>query len=1086
MSSTNSIPSSQSLSMQNNLIQNFYIIGFSPEDFFKVDSEKKIGTFADIFKEKTEEFPTDLIPKIITKFPNLKNQIMSIEDDIIISHCFPKGMKITNTIDEFSGSQHFQFELTNTIPCKYSENESEIYSKIYFSCIEINEPLSLYLKYKKQIINQLLKTKTIDVKDEAINADMEKKFEKIYLPKILCFATILPFFNEMSKLLDEIYNIYFSNLNESSPILVPLEKIIEQMIFNIPIPIKPGTQFLVKYKNATKNNLLTSFTLNNVNESCIQRYYNMSMVDVFLNFSIDDIIKIYKSILLEIPILFFSENKSFLSISIENFISLLSPFRYVYPYISILPSSLYGLIILNSKFIFGINQNYTSTFFEDNNLDLNKSLIIVSFDNVNKVGKVEEKIKKINDDECEKLIIESIRGKNVISNNNCDEYIYLNDNKIFFLNIDFPSYEKKKLSANLNNYVSFIKRKNLFSKKGPAISEFNNYKIQNIFFHFLIYLMTGYSDFLLRSSYFHEDIGVRNNGENIFYKMDSINFVREVFNKEEFIAKTPTVNQAFYLAFFKTKMFFTFLHDKIFTNNPITNLKFRQFDQLTFLKKHKDYRKKRENKSLYDDYRNENTSKVTITENKEILIETENLFTKNEFSQLLKAENETKLLINYGQIIRMKISNKKSKTPEITPYLSYLFFPKLLFDDKFFEEKYCDTISSHNLILQNNDNLKFLKTQYLKTKEECEKARGYMFPEEMFKKINKTNNSKMNFQIKYMNYIYYAWLILFSFSLHYCDSTERNIRLTKVFEILNKIEYIEEYVVNVLIFNIYKYCSKFNFIKMWKTYIKFARFTNYYALNLVCKKIQEVEKNNTNTVDNDGEEIDEDFEFRKRQLICGNKKFLEIQKNNEESIKNNNEEIIFSTDQKCIKCKNIFDINPVAEIQEKIDTKVNSFTFKCNNCKNQTEKDIEIKYQVLSTNYEKKHSFTTKTGKFLFYTPYKLYVNLKNYLISENVEKLDILNIYTIADKINLMNLLFYFSLLSLPFDFMFPYWDDIKKENIGNEGKMPIIFSFADEVTVRKFNGLVPVYNPKKRLFRKTESDLSFTIKNIKKSFWK
>ena len=50
----------------------------------------------------------------------------------------------------------------------------------------------------------------------------------------------------------------------------------------------------------------------------------------------------------------------------------------------------------------------------------------------------------------------------------------------------------------------------------------------------------------------------------------------------------------------------------------------------------------------------------------------------------------------------------------------------------------------------------------------------------------------------------------------------------------------------------------------------------------------------------------------------------------------------------------------------------------------------------------------------------------------------------------------------------------------------MPIIFSFADEVTIRKFNGLIPVYNPKKRIFRKTESDLSFTIKNIKKSLWK
>ena len=1080
--------------MKNNLIQNFYIIGYSPQDFFKIDSEKKTGIFMDIFKEKTEEFPTDLTPKIITKFPNLSNQFISIEDDLIISHCFPKGMKITNTIDEFSGLQHFQFEITNTIPCKYFDNENEIYSKIYFNCIEINEPLSLYLKYKNQIINQLLKTKTIEIKDEQINSDMEKKFQKIYLPKVICFETILPFYNEISKLLDVIYDIYFSNLNESSPILVPLEKIIEQMIFNTPLPIKPGTQFSMEFKNETKNKLITSFTQNNFNESCIRHFYNMSMVDVFLYFSIDDIIKIYKSILLEIPILFFSENKYLLSISIENFIGLLSPFRYVYPCISILPISLYGLIVLENKFIFGINQNYTNTFFEENNLELNKSIIIVSFDNINKVGKVEEKIKKVNDDDCEKLIIENFHGKNVISNNNYDDYIEEKGNKVYFINIDFPSYEKKKLSTSLSNYVSKIKSKNLFSKKGPAISEFNNYKIQNIFYHFLIYLMTGYSDFLLRSSYFHENLGVRNNGENIFFRIDKDNFIKEVFNKEEFLNKTPKFlnktpisNQSFFSAFVKTKIFYTFLHDKIYINNPIANLKFRQFDQLIFLKKHKDYRKKRENKSLYEDYRNENTPKQTITENKEILIETDNPFTKKEVSELLKAENATKLLINYGQMIGMKSTNKKnSSTPEISPYLSYLFFPKLLFDDKFFEEKYCDAILNHNLIFPNNDNLKFLKSQYLKAKEECEKARGYMLPEEILKNMNKTNKSGINFQIKYMNYIYYIWLLLLSFSLHYCDIIERNIRLTKVFEILNKLEYIEEYVLNILIFNVYKYCNKYNFIRMWKIYVEFFGYTNYYVLNLLTKKLQEIEENKTNKTENDDEDVDEDYIFRNRQLISGNKKFLEIQKNNEEIIKNNNEEVVFSTEQTCSDCKSKFDVNLVFKLQKKIDSKINTFTFKCNKCSNKTEKDIEIKYQVLSTNYEKKHSFTTKTGKFLFYTPYKLYVNLKNYLISENAEKIDVININTIAEKINLLNILFYFSLLSLPFDFIFPYWDDIKKANTGNEEKMPIIFSFADEVTIRKFNGLIPVYNPKKRIFRKTESDLSFTIKNIKKSLWK
>ena len=1068
---------------KNNLIQNFYVIGFSHEEFFSINPKTKKGEFINIFTENPEE--VELTPKLISKFPPIPNKINNIEDNIIVNHCFPKGLKITNKYDESNGPSHFQFELNNNIPCKYSDDENEIYSKIYFTCLEIYEPVSLFLKYKKNIINCLLKTKTIELDENAakekITADLEKKFSKYYLTKVICFSSILPFYAELSKLLDVIYDNYLTNINQSTPFPIPLEKLLEQFIFNIPLPIKDLTQFSVEYKDAKKDKLITSFILNNIEEACLKYNYNMSMQDIFLIFSVDDIIKIYKYIFLEIPLLIFSENKSILSVFVENFISLLSPLNYVYPFVSILPSSLYGLINLEKKFIFGINQNYNANFFEENNINLNKSVVIVSIDLNNKQTKIEEKIKKNNDDDSDKILI----NNNSENNNENEEYTILNDNKILTISIDFPPYEKKKLHGKITNYLSFIKRKNFFTKKS-SVGEFSNYKIQNIFEKFLIYIMIGYSDFLLYSQYFNEN--QKNSGENIIFKSDRKNFVKEVFNLEEFFKKTPKENHPFYTAFFNTKMFYSFLHDKIYSNNPITILKFRQFDQLIYIKKHKEFRKKEENKAIYESFHNDTTPKITAKENVIIPIDTSKAFDDKQTIQLLNNEKTIKLLINYGQSVQMKTSNSNSSTPEIIPYMSYLFFPKLLFDDKFFKEKYIDIISKRGLVFPSNENLNIFKLQCKTLKEKCEEKRKYMFTEELFKKLTKTNKSGINYEIKYMNYINYIWLILFSASLFHCQKNERNVRITKVFEILNKIEYIEEYVLDILLYNIYKYCSKYNFIKLFKICYKFNGYSNYYLLNLLCNKIQENEENITNSMDN-SEDFDEDYTLPKRTLICNYRNFFESMKekmyeNNKDLdvITENNEQIIFSTEQKCDKCKKKFDINPLVKLQKNIDPK--DQIFKCKktqcNCKTEEEKEIKINYQILLTNFAKKHSFVINEGEFLYYTPYKLYIDLKNYLINENIEKIDVENIFSLENKINLINIFFYFSLLNLPFDFILPYANSKKKENNSNEN-VPIIISFADDVTLRKFTGLTPVYNPKKKFFKRTSTDMSFTVKNNK-----
>ena len=130
------------------------------------------------------------------------------------------------------------------------------------------------------------------------------------------------------------------------------------------------------------------------------------MEECFSFFQVDDIIKIFKYILLEVPILFFCSEKSILSTFIENFLGLLSPFKYILPNISILPNKFYGLINSEPKFLFGINEKYSSDFFKANNIDIDKNIIVVNIDVENRTeSKIEEIIKKKDDEEKNYLLV---------------------------------------------------------------------------------------------------------------------------------------------------------------------------------------------------------------------------------------------------------------------------------------------------------------------------------------------------------------------------------------------------------------------------------------------------------------------------------------------------------------------------------------------------------------------------------------------------------------------------------------------------------------------------------------------------------
>ena len=1087
------------LSMKYNLFQNFYIIGYSLSDFYS-SKTKNIYTFQDIF---TDSLNVKLNPKLISKFPSSIKNINSIPDDLVISHCFPNGLKILNNPFLISQLTHFEFNLEN-IPANYTEEDKFLYSKIYFNCLEFYEPLSQYLKLKKEILSQSTKNKIQIEPDKTSKENLDIK--NYYLPKIICFASLFPYSNEIKEILYNIYNFYRNNIitdNNNINNLLSIEKLVEQIIMKTPLPFSSNAQTIISFKlNNIKKNIQSidkiKFPVYNLKESYIKNYTTISFGELFNYFSIEDIMKIFKYIILEIPLLFFCKNKNVLSLFIDNFISLLNPFCYVLPHISLLPYELYGLINSEQKFIFGINEEYSKTFFEDNNIDLDKSIVIVQLNHLKKnESKIIEIIKNIEAEEC-LVINEKIKQKE--NDKNTEENIFFNNQYINLLNIELPSKAKKKAISKMNNLITLIKKKGDLSDIKYLYEQKFNYHIQHIFFKFFIYLMAGYTDYLLNSKFFSFNIKNKDNGENIRFKNTDEDFIKEIFNLNEFIL-SKSKDELFYIAFCKTKLFFNFFREKIYSNNALNKVRYELFDEFIFLKKHKDFRKKKENKGLYENLSKHTIEQEPITQNYEIIINKELFYTKQEITELIKDNNQYKLLTSYGQNIISK--NKKNKLIE-NPNISYYIFPKLIFDDSFFDEKYENLFQSHNINIPGMSIIDELKKRSIVFSDTNTKYRKYMHINEIITKLPLTNNSQENFEITYKNYIYYSWLILQSCSLWYCEQRERNIRIDKILEILNKLDYVEEQVLYFLFINIYKYGNKYHFIKLHKINLKYYGYSNYYFLYLLYNKIKEkenkeypdinsIEENNEENIIESDEEKEDEYILKRRYLINTDNQLIKdlLKKGNyrrrNSELNNDKEEIVFSTEQFCEKCGNVINIIPDEIIKNKLMSNLDFYKYKCEKC-NGNEYDIVIKYQKLLSNLNKKEAIIVGEGEFKLCTTYKFYLNILYFFQKRKKYELNIENIFN-EKEINLILIIFYFSVLNLSFDFLLPYKNDEtnninakNEENKENNEFAPIKINYDNDDVYRRFNNLIGVYTTRRKYFRKNNNPIEpFTIQGQK-----
>ena len=1088
------------LNLKNNLIQNFYILGFNPDKFFYKGSDGKW-----LFHKIIKEPKLIMTPEVISKFPPNNGNYNSITDEIVLAHCFPKDLHVLQVGETKKSHIYFEFNLDNFL-FNSTEEEKNLYSKIYFTCLEFYEPLELYNNYKKEILSLVEeKNSKIEIVKDGVNEVLQPSsstyLQKFYIPKIICFASVLPFHTELETVLNLIYQLYSIKPKDSS--IMPIEKLIEQIVIQTPIPMTIHTQVdltfkinmhgidlmsrerakeISKQKYKTSANLLTPalsamrlgaippvnnpmehkihFPLFNINQAYIRFYNTFSLEECFSFFSIDDIIRIYKNILLEVPILFFCSEKRYLSIFIENLLGLLSPFNYVLPNVTILPKRFYGFINSEAKFIFGINEVYNPNFFENNKIDIDKNIVIVSLNVENRtMSKIEEKMKAKDTEENNYIIVNynyDKKNENDMKNSITNDYVIYDKYKTDLINIELPKTFKSKLANNISNILINSKKR---QKKN--IDENVNHQIKHEFFKFIVGILNGYSDYFLKSKYFYKSLKTKNCGDNIRYKslsdnISDVNFLKELFNIDDFLTKSSRESPAFYYVFFHTKIFLNYLRDRIYFGNRINSFPYYQFDQMIYLKKHTEGRKKV--KGLYENFKSGNIEKPKVTKVIDIIIKPTNSFNQLEFARIIDPNKKIELLIKYGQLLH-SFDEKNNQLK-----INYCIFPKLLYDDEFFEAKYENSYFLNGIELPSDKILQEYKDECLTKSTKYFKEVNYMLYPNITDNLKFT--SKADFNVEVYEYVQYNWLILLCSSLWYCEPTEREIRLNKIFDILDKISYIEEKVLIFIYFNFLKYGNKSQCITLFEKMAKFTQHTNYLLLSLLCLKVEEDDKKSikTNTDNNfiQNENNEKKYVLKKRSIILNNETFfknrydtqkgttlklgvimedsrinftkklpqnkdpkpkiVEKKEQPQQKIKtfSHKEKIIFNQGQFCQKCKKItfFDTSEIMELN--IEAVRVNFGYKCKNC-GEVNNTITINYQILLINENKNQVFITKVGQFKLLSPFRLYSNLTLDLLTRRDYSLKIDNIYNEQGN-ELFNYIFYFCRKNLTFDFLIPY----------------------------------------------------------------
>ena len=872
---------------------------------------------------------------------------------------------------------------------KYNKKDSYLGKSVqtYDRNSKINDISSSYSGFSSYKINECKESKE------------SYKYRKYYIPKCICLISLYPYINELSKIIKIIYQY---SLVEKQ--IYPLEKIINNLLIEVPTP--PRGIYYIDYSLINESIILKA---NQMNELYT---LNIEFEKLFTIFNLNNIIEIFRYLMLNAKIILFSEEIKNLTPVILALLSLLYPFHYPYTVVSVLHKEAYKLIDNIIPVLVGINEKYNQNFLKDNDIDISDFTLIVDMDKQDLIKLGES-----------------------------------NDRKLPQL----PNKYKNNLENKINNYILEIKKNKKKKGKGetPKILQ---QKMRTFFLEFQIELMKDYSKYLDNDIYKHQD--------------DGKTPLENAFKIKEFLNKIPSEYYNFYEYFSGTQMFCDFIYkrmmprdkneqidilyfeenllksktDSIFLNSQnykiikrfgvpkptplspqeinyfnnydirnnlllngieITDRKnsfFNRGKSFNVTKKSNQNYTNKDNNSYFDDEENdEDDDELSLEKRKTMSFHKNNNMKNNEDDISNSNNNNNKSQINQR--------NQKNQ-----PLFSYYIFPKL--DNEYF---YQNDIKNYYIDFSIYQEVKNIDNELL--------SKSHLSRVEI-----KTNEAT--------NYINLIWLKMWVFTFYYQDKQEQKYRFFQMLNILDKINQHEMGIINNLFLVLVKNQIDENLLLLLYEKILHYQFipSNFIfrtIRNLISNKKSKLKLKTFNIskyLNSINDKIKEDIKEAKKMK----KKFRKRTIRSIYDTQIFDEKVTFLVEENCNEC----------------DKKINMYDF-MSNIKDMNDDLLWAKCPYCGYNYlpKLKVFFGTENNKnnslllttsivdnVILYSPKTL-----NYNMFDSAKNNYNINLDDFKSNYNpfFWNIIWYFKVKKLPFDFILPYEDNIIYYYINNKQKI-------------------------------------------------
>ena len=741
----------------NNYIDYFMEIGVKPEIF----------KYNFLYEAKTkEEISENLIPQILCKFP-ISDKRNIVVENVMVNQIFPQGFKVIESKTKPKPDFY----------CVVLDNQlySAIYTRKYLACLIIYESLEAYSKLNDKfkleddkimiVLRSTMKMSRPKVMsiDQNNNKDIIKKW---YIPKCLCIVSVHPYINKYKEILTNIYDLILSNKYPS----LFLDHIIEKMIVETPKVPRGLKRIVLNFPNKD-----IEISEKKMNEMPLVNVNFCRMFDIL---SINNVIEIFKYLLYETKLIFFSENLPDLTNTIISFLFLLTPFKYQFQIVSVLSKDLYNYTETISPFIFGINEKYTDSFFSKNKISIEDTTIcVIDIDNNNYYiiapgGQIDykdcpEMPKKLKKKLEEKLKRNS--ASNYVNNKNLNELEDINNE-----------------NNNKNNNENNNEEKDLFKAR--------NERYQTIFFKIMIHILKDYPKYLSKDYSVNRDISMS---------------IKDMIDLKSYLNSFNNNEKDFYSRIFNTQMFMEFIYKRMMPKNCDEKVEVLFFEEKI--------KEKTSSKMIF--------GKSKLLEQNVLLTCKDYDFDKEIVNIDLKPSKElceklnTYLLERKNYILKeclnkgfsVALDEEKRKSS-----FHYYLFPTLLSDKLFIlnAELYKTSPPFYKEI--ETIDMKIVNKSYLK----------------FIQNIQTLKNSESE------NDLYLCYLIIWSLTMWYTEEKEREYRFYEMLNILKKIEEHDIKIFQIIFQNLLEFNEDKNIILLYKIFIHLRLNPSWEMFSLVSKIIK--------------------------------------------------------------------------------------------------------------------------------------------------------------------------------------------------------------------------------------------------------